>query len=114
MLENLRLNNEYVNEKNNIDLINKKSSDIKNLIFVSDYYTDGSHFVWEKEGFFQDNLTIKYFVKIGDKEAKELNINEAIVYASHKDPDYSVEPAFKKYYNIEKLSKKIFVVKRIQ
>jgi hypothetical protein len=113
MLDNLRLNNEYIKEKNNIDLINKNSSEIGQLIFVSDYYSDASHFVWEKEGFFQDNLIIKYFVKIDDKEVKDLNIDEAIVYTSYKDPYYSVKPAFNKYYHLDELSKKVFIVKSI-
>jgi hypothetical protein len=61
--DNLRLVNEQLKAKNDIDLINqlfRKGPRKKYLVYLSNYYGDASHNVWTRENFISPDIHIIY------------------------------------------------------
>lgn len=104
-LDNLRLTYEQAEALDNIKLINEisKKLDINKLYFISSYYADSSHTVWERENEFNENIKIEYYYHWDEVRNKS---NKVIIFDNYRTvtQDKSIEE------DLTQLSDKVYLL----
>lgn len=80
-IDNLRLVNEQFQEKQNLQLIRRLRRDYNNtLVYLSDYYLEGTFGVWQKAGLLPIDLTIYNFSQWDNRYLNQYAVNKSIIY----------------------------------
>jgi len=112
--DNLRLVNEQLKARTDIDLINqlfRKGPRKKYLVYLSDYYGDASHNVWTREEFVSSDINVIY------RRSWDYNLHNwalkngsFLLYASNGS--YPIPGTILAVLDFKKVSNQLYIVKR--
>jgi len=106
--DNLRLNNEQLEAENDLLAINKAANEhnVDKLYFISFYYEDGAHYVWERENLLSDQISEVVYAKTWDDVEKQVKseTQSVLIFDEYKQARNKIE--------MTEITKKVYLVSK--